>query len=180
MPHCPAALEKLQQVQAHAEQLIAAHLEPKDWRFRFSHGIKQLGACRFSSAKSGQISLSKHHAITGDWAEITDTILHEIAHALAGPRQGHKALWKAHCLRIGAKPIARAPVSVIKTPFKYYLVYPAEKRILSRSNRLCKWVKRPQDYWLKNQPHTQGQLRVIAHAQAENEGYFIQETPKGT
>jgi hypothetical protein len=36
--------------------------------------------------------------------EIVDTILHEIAHALVGPRHGHDTVWKAKCTDIGARP----------------------------------------------------------------------------
>ena len=33
-----------------------------------------------------------------------DTILHEIAHAIAGVRNGHNHVWKSVCRRIGADP----------------------------------------------------------------------------
>jgi predicted SprT family Zn-dependent metalloprotease len=36
-------------------------------------------------------------------AEVLDTLLHEIAHALT-PGDGHMARWKAKCVEIGAKP----------------------------------------------------------------------------
>jgi hypothetical protein len=39
--------------------------------------------------------------------EMEDTILHEIAHALAGPRAGHGPLWKAHAIATGANPKAK-------------------------------------------------------------------------
>jgi predicted SprT family Zn-dependent metalloprotease len=35
---------------------------------------------------------------------VLDTILHEIAHALAGHKAGHGPAWKAKCAQIGAKP----------------------------------------------------------------------------
>ncbi len=35
-----------------------------------------------------------------------DTLLHEIAHALAGPEAGHGPAWKAVAVRIGATPRA--------------------------------------------------------------------------
>ena len=39
---------------------------------------------------------------------MTDTILHEIAHAIAGANAGHGPVWKAVAKRIGAAPRARA------------------------------------------------------------------------
>jgi hypothetical protein len=42
------------------------------------------------------------------YEEIRDTLLHEIAHAIAGHKAGHGAEWKAVCRRIGAKPNPKA------------------------------------------------------------------------
>ena len=39
---------------------------------------------------------------------IQDTVLHEIAHALAAPEAGHGPLWKTVARRIGAAPMAKA------------------------------------------------------------------------
>jgi len=36
--------------------------------------------------------------------QVRDTILHEIAHAIAGHKAGHGWQWKAECRRIGANP----------------------------------------------------------------------------
>ncbi len=38
-------------------------------------------------------------------AEILDTILHEIAHALVGSAHGHDVVWKSKCAEIGARPV---------------------------------------------------------------------------
>ena len=35
-----------------------------------------------------------------------ETILHEIAHAIAGQRAGHGAAWKEVCKRVGCEPTA--------------------------------------------------------------------------
>ena len=72
-----------------------------DWRFRWSHAKRQLGACTYAART---IALSGHYVQMNDEAHIRDTILHEIAHALAGERAGHGPAWKAVCRRIGADP----------------------------------------------------------------------------
>jgi hypothetical protein len=158
--------------------LIHAHLEPVglSWRFRWTRGIKQLGVCRFerlgpfSSAYRVEIGLSRQHAQEGDFQQVRDTLLHEIAHALAGPGQGHNRVWQAHCLRIGAQPKACAPLSVVKSAFIYYLVYPAERRIAACSNRRCQWVKRPQDFQLRGCRESLGQLEVWDYVRAQSQG----------
>ena len=40
-------------------------------------------------------------AATADDAEIEDTLLHEIAHALVGRRHHHDAVWRAKAREIG-------------------------------------------------------------------------------
>ena len=41
------------------------------------------------------------HVETDDWAEVRDTVRHEVAHALAR-RGGHGAAWKAYARILGA------------------------------------------------------------------------------
>lgn len=41
--------------------------------------------------------------------QVTDTILHEIAHALAGPAARHGPAWKSIARRLGATPKSCAP-----------------------------------------------------------------------
>jgi predicted SprT family Zn-dependent metalloprotease len=60
-----------------------------------------LGLCCYSTRT---ISLSKPYLEVGTDEDIRDTILHELAHALAGPGAGHGPLWKRQCLIVGCKP----------------------------------------------------------------------------
>ena len=76
-----------------------------DWSLRFGNARKKLGECR---AKEKLIVLSRAHAAGGAPDDVTDTILHEIAHALAGPAAGHGPTWKAVARRLGARPASRA------------------------------------------------------------------------
>jgi predicted SprT family Zn-dependent metalloprotease len=73
---------KIQEAQHLAISYMELH-NLKDWTFNF-HGRKsQLGTCSY---KSKTIYLSRLWVETLDEKEILDTILHEIAHALVGPR----------------------------------------------------------------------------------------------
>ena len=71
-----------------------------DWEFQFDHARRRFGCCFFGRKV---ISLSRPLTLLNDEAEVRDTILHEIAHALA-PGDGHGRIWRAVCRRIGAKP----------------------------------------------------------------------------
>jgi len=91
------------------------------WTFRFNHARQTLGVCRFSERR---IELSKHFVIANPEAQVRDTVLHEIAHALAGPRAGHGSKWKAVCQRIGALP-ERVDRQACMPKGKYRAVCPA-------------------------------------------------------
>ena len=74
------------------------------WTLAFVESRSSLGACDFSDR---QIRIGRGHALEGNEEEIRDTVLHEIAHAIAGPEAGHGPLWKATARRIGATPRAK-------------------------------------------------------------------------
>ena len=52
------------------------------------------------------IEIARWHAAHGESRDVTNTILHEIAHALAGAKPGHGPAWKTVARRIGATPRA--------------------------------------------------------------------------
>jgi len=83
-----------------AHDLLRVHNLP-DWTFRFNRRRRSLGLCFYDDHR---IELSLPFVTRNDEAAVRDTILHEIAHALAGRRAGHGPAWKAICLRLGAKP----------------------------------------------------------------------------
>jgi predicted SprT family Zn-dependent metalloprotease len=68
------------------------------WTLVFDSARTRAGVCRFDRR---QIGLSRHLTALHPEAEVTETILHEIAHALVGPGHGHDALWRATARRIG-------------------------------------------------------------------------------
>jgi len=72
-----------------------------DWGLRFTSARTKLGECRPGRKL---IQLSRMHAVNGPAEQVTDTILHEIAHALAGPGAGHGPAWKVIAKRLGATP----------------------------------------------------------------------------
>ena len=82
-----------------AVQLMKQH-GLSDWTFRFDHARRRFGSCR---CRSKVITLSRPLTFLNEEAQVRDTILHEIAHALTSG-DGHGARWKAKCREIGADP----------------------------------------------------------------------------
>ena len=81
-------------IQEHAVKSGLAH----GWRFGFDLAPSRGGICKY---KEKLILLSITFCLKASKAEIVDTLLHEIAHAIVGPRHGHDAVWKAAAARIG-------------------------------------------------------------------------------
>ncbi|WP_432511643.1 SprT-like domain-containing protein [Kineococcus sp. SYSU DK001] len=68
------------------------------WTLVLDRARTRAGVCR---ADRREIGLSAPLTALHDEAEVRDTVLHEVAHALVGPRHGHDALWRATARRIG-------------------------------------------------------------------------------
>jgi predicted SprT family Zn-dependent metalloprotease len=71
------------------------------WGFTFNRRKQTMGLCRYTDRI---IELSIYFVECNSPEEILDTLLHEIAHALVGPKHSHDRVWKRKCLEIGARP----------------------------------------------------------------------------
>ena len=80
-----------------AEELVARH-GLDGWDVRLDRARRRAGVCHFDRRTIG---LSAPLTLLHDEAHVRDTILHEIAHALAGPRHGHDARWRRIAGEIG-------------------------------------------------------------------------------
>ena len=90
---------ELTSVQLLADRLLNEHeLFKKGWRFNFDRAKRRAGCCRYSKK---EITLAKAYAEQEELKEIKNTILHEIAHALVGPKDAHNETWKQKALEIG-------------------------------------------------------------------------------
>ena len=102
-PDRARSAERLAEVAREARTLMDAHgLE--EWTFRFGAAQRRLGACL---EQPKIIEMARWHAAHDEPGQVTDTVLHEIAHAIAGANAGHGPVWKAVARRIGATPRAR-------------------------------------------------------------------------
>lgn len=77
------------------------HLLSQGWRFQWNNRKRAAGVCVYNIKT---IFLSEPIAIRNDESVVRDTILHEIAHALAGAAAGHGYQWKLMAQSIGARP----------------------------------------------------------------------------
>ena len=92
----------LAEVEALAHELMARHVARSgldaDWSFGFDLATSRGGVCR---AAEKRIGLSVSYCHRAARAEIVDTLLHEIAHAIVGVRHQHDAVWRAKAREIG-------------------------------------------------------------------------------
>ncbi len=85
------------------------------WQFAFDLAPARGGLCKY---REKLITLSLTYCLRASKKEIVDTILHEIAHAIVGPKHGHDATWKAAARRIGCT--AERCHHVQHTPPRWY------------------------------------------------------------
>lgn len=91
-------MAELDRVRTWAEALIRLHLDPAVWTFAFDHARTRAGACDYAKHR---ITVSRLIAERSDDDEVHQTLLHEVAHALAGPAAGHGPEWKAIAADLG-------------------------------------------------------------------------------
>lgn len=92
------------------------------WQLIFDRAKRRAGVCR-----PGQrtIGLSRPLTELHDVAQVRDTVLHEIAHALAGPGVGHGPAWRAIAASIGAVPERCLPTEAGTIPGDWVGTCPA-------------------------------------------------------
>jgi len=115
-----------------------------DWNFQFDHARRRFGCCSYGRKL---ITLSRPLTLLNDEREVRDTILHEIAHALVAPGDGHGRKWRQACARIGAEPRRcyddRSVRSPARAPAKYLLGcrscgWWVQRRRLRRTTLVCR------------------------------------------
>lgn len=93
---------ELKQLTENAARLMTEH-GLGEWTFGMTDAKRRLGVCKY---RKKRIEISEYYARNNPDAAVLDTLLHEIAHALAGPEAKHGPAWKAVAVRIGATPRA--------------------------------------------------------------------------
>ena len=123
-----------------AHFLMEKHgLIEQGWQFSFDHARARAGQCSHSKKL---ISLSKHFATSASRAEVTDTILHEIAHALT-PNRGHDRVWRNVALALGCNGQRCHSLKFMKAKYIQQCSNRCWKREVhrKRKNLVCRYCK---------------------------------------
>lgn len=113
----------LREAQLQATLQLARHgLWAKGWRFRFDGSRKVFGRCWH---RTKEISLSSALVELNNEATVMDTILHEIAHALVDPGEGHGIVWQRAAVAIGCAPVRCYSDEVIRPAGRWQATCPA-------------------------------------------------------
>lgn len=70
------------------------------WKVTYQKRHRELGVCRYDIRT---LSFARTLVALGQPWLMMDVLLHEIAHALAGPGHGHGPKWRQIAKRIGAR-----------------------------------------------------------------------------
>lgn len=118
-----------------AEEYISQYLGDSGWSFGWSRQKKAFGKCHYGYKK---IYLSRILTAIESEESVENTILHEIAHAIAGFEAGHGEEWKRAARSIGLlNPTRTGRVenpSLLPDP-KYVMVNTLNNRIVKEYYR---------------------------------------------
>ena len=102
------------------------------WVFQWDRAKRRAGRCSYSRRI---ISLSWYYVQNNPEEDVRNTILHEIAHALAGSTVGHGPLWKLWAHRVGAKPERCYGEHVVMPKGQYQAECPSCQQTFHRHRR---------------------------------------------
>jgi len=81
-----------------AQELLDTHGLLAEWRFEWDRATTRFGQC---DHRTKRITLSKYLTERASDEDVEQVLLHEIAHALSGSREGHGASWRSIARTIG-------------------------------------------------------------------------------
>ncbi len=88
------------------------------WIFQWDRAKTRFGACHHLKR---MITLSEHLVALNDVGVVRNTILHEIAHALVGPKHNHDWEWKNRAKSIGCSGDRCYSSTETQTPTSLYV-----------------------------------------------------------
>jgi len=114
----------------------------------FARTKSALGRAWWRGGLPFKIDLSSYWMRYLPEADVRDTILHEIAHLMAGPWAGHGSAWVNACVKIGANPsrVADLPESLMLEVKEKISKYKAVCRKCGEVHHFNRFTKR----WQRN------------------------------
>ncbi|SEA68973.1 Predicted Zn-dependent metalloprotease, SprT family [Bowdeniella nasicola] len=86
------------------------------WTFGYDRATRRAGLCNYTHHK---ITVSRHLMRLYSEAEAKDTVIHEVAHAIAGPLAGHGPIWKHVARSLGGSASVSVGRDAPRVPPKY-------------------------------------------------------------
>jgi hypothetical protein len=99
----------LQEAATASRQLMDRH-GLTSWHFEFDNAKGRFGSCNY---RTRTISVSRHLTELNTWDHVANTVLHEIAHALAGKRAGH-GRWNMPELQANGRAASQKPCCLLQ------------------------------------------------------------------
>jgi SprT protein len=115
-----------------AAELMLQHKLPREWSFVFDRSKVRFGKCDYGKKR---ISLSRYLVEANGIAAVRETILHEIAHALAPRGAGHGPVWRAMAAAVGCNGSRCYGDEVARPNPKFHGTCPGCGRIIHRHRR---------------------------------------------
>jgi RimJ/RimL family protein N-acetyltransferase/predicted SprT family Zn-dependent metalloprotease len=85
-------------IRALAERKMAEHIDLENWQFGFDSAKRRAGLCNYTNMT---ITISRYLVDIHSIDESMQVVLHEVAHAMCGKREGHSKKWLATAKSIG-------------------------------------------------------------------------------
>lgn len=110
------------------------HLMRDGWMLKIGRAVRQAGSCNRSRKT---ITISGSIAKLNSKTEVQDTILHEIAHALAPRGSQHGSDWQEIAVKVGARPERCMDANLPVPPARYIGTCPNGHTVESIRMRRC-------------------------------------------
>lgn len=104
-----------------------------NWTFRWNRRATAAGLCNYAKRT---IELSALMTPKREEKDVEDTILHEVAHALAGAGNGHNRTWQLKAIELGARPrTCVSDIAACAVPARYVVICPDHGIVGQRHRR---------------------------------------------
>ncbi len=148
------------------EGICNDYSELSGWSLHLDNAYKRAGACIPGKKR---IQLSRHHIKLNTKDIIMDTLLHEIAHAIAWERHEsirHGAIWQSIAKALGATPKATSQFEYPQAPWIFVYRNPEKKQFKKLGQRFRK-SKNVKNFVVIGKPESLGHVGYISRKEYE-------------